>query len=83
METSVQRYFQAGLAPSTQCTYITAMKRFNEYCVVSNICDPLPVTEMLLCSFAAYLADQGLNFPPNSQDILSIGEEHPDLIGLS
>ncbi len=33
------------------------MKRFDSYCTVF---DPFPVTEILLCSFAAYLADEGL-----------------------
>ena len=57
---SVQRYFQAGLAPATQKTYSTAMNRFNNFCVKCMITDPFPVSELLLCSFAAYLADEGL-----------------------
>ena len=57
---SVHRYFQAGLAPSTHKTYQTAMKRFDTYCTRYSINDPFPVNEMLLCSFAAYLADEGL-----------------------
>ena len=36
------------------------MKRFHSFCGVYNIFTPFPVTEQLLCSFAAFLADQGL-----------------------
>ncbi len=57
MATSVQRYFQAGLAPATQKTYSTAMNRYK--CYKCMITDPFPVSELLLCSFAAYLADEG------------------------
>ena len=60
MAPSVQRYFQQGLAPSTQKTYGAAMKRFHNFCVRFAILNPFPVSEMLLCSFAAFLADEGL-----------------------
>jgi len=36
------------------------MRRFHGFCEQYNIVSPFPVTEMLLCSFAAFLADQGL-----------------------
>ena len=36
------------------------MKRFDTYCTMFSINDPFPVTEILMCSFAAYLADEGL-----------------------
>ncbi len=36
------------------------MKRFHGFCDRYNVVSPFPVTEMLLCSFAAFLADQGL-----------------------
>ena len=57
---SVQQYLQHGLAPSTQKSYQAAMKRFRSFCGVYNIFTPFSVTEQLLCSFAAFLADQGL-----------------------
>lgn len=60
MAASVQRYFQEGLAPSTRRTYGAAMNRFNNFCTHFSIHTPFPVTEPRLCSFAAYLADQGL-----------------------
>jgi len=57
---SVQQYFQHGLAPSTRKSYQAAMKCFRSFCGVYNIFTPFSVTEQLLCSFAAFLADQGL-----------------------
>ena len=60
LEPSVRSYFQQGLAPSTQKTYKAAMKRFNTFCITYNVVSPFPVTEQLLCSFAAFFADQGL-----------------------
>ena len=36
------------------------MKRFSIFCERYQVSDPFPVTEVLLCSFAAYLADDGL-----------------------
>ena len=36
------------------------MRRFDKYCTTYSIVDPFPVTELLLCSFAAHLADEGL-----------------------
>ena len=60
LDPSVQHYFQHGLAPSTQRTYNTAMKCFHTFCVTYNVLNPFPLTEYLLCCFAAYLADQTL-----------------------
>ena len=57
LEPSVQHYFLNGLAPSTQRTYQAAMKRFNSFCAQYNVLQPFPLSEELLCSFAA---DQGL-----------------------
>ena len=36
------------------------MKRFSTFCERYQVSDPFPVTEVLLCLFAAYLADDGL-----------------------
>ena len=36
------------------------MRRFHAFCVTYNVWDPFPLTEHLLCSFVAFLADQGL-----------------------
>ena len=60
MAPSVQKYFNSGLAPSTQRTYGAALRRFHSFCIKFNIASPFPVTERLLCSFLAFLADDGL-----------------------
>ena len=57
---SVQRYFQAGLAPATHKTYHAAMKRFHNFCIKYSIANPFPVSEKILYSFATYLADDNL-----------------------
>ena len=57
---TVQGYFQAGLAPATQASYRAALKKFHNFCTKYNIRYPFPVTEQLLCYFAAYIATQGL-----------------------
>ncbi len=53
-----QRYFQAGLAPSTKRTYGAAMKHFTEFCSSCNILDPFPLTELTLCFYVSFLAPQ-------------------------
>ena len=60
MVLSVQHYFQEGLAPSTRKAYNSAMKRFWGFCGQYSVTDPFPVTEHLLCAFAAHSADSGL-----------------------
>ena len=60
MAPSVQRYFQDGLAQSTRRTYDSAMKKFTSFCEVYHVADPFPVSEYLLCAFAAFMADKGL-----------------------
>ena len=57
---SVRAYFQAGLAPTTQRTYKEAMYCFFKFCTTFNITSPFPLSEHLLCAYAAYLADQHL-----------------------
>ena len=37
------------------------MKKFDTFCSTFQLPDPFPFTETVLCSFAAYLADQGLS----------------------
>ena len=58
---SVHRYFQEGLAPSIHRSYESAMKKFYSFCDTYQVANPFPVTKHLLCSFAAYMADQGLS----------------------
>ena len=60
MAASVQQYFQTDLAPSTQKSYQAAMRHFYKFCTTYSINTPFPLSEQLLCSYAAFLADQGL-----------------------
>ena len=55
----VQFYLTKGLAPSTRRTYRSGQERFLKFCEQSNV-TPLPVNQSLLCSYVAYLANQGL-----------------------
>ena len=58
---AVQRYYEQGLAPSTQRTYAAASKRFFKFCSEQNIFTPFPVCEYSMCLFAAHLAEEGLS----------------------
>ena len=57
----VVRYFQAGLAPSTQRSYDSAKRRFLTFCQKICVSNPLPVNEQLLCRYVACLAAEGLS----------------------
>ena len=52
-------YFQEGLALTTRRSYNSTMKKFSTFCDRFQVSDPFPVTEHLLCSFAAFMADSG------------------------
>ena len=52
-------YFAEGLASSTIRTYRCGQERFLKYCQ-TNSSVAFPVTEVVLCGFAAHLADGGL-----------------------
>ena len=53
--------FLAGIAASTRNSYNSGMKRFYAFCERFQIFTPFPVYEHLLCSYVAYLADDGLS----------------------
>ena len=48
-----------ALAPSTRRTYMSAQKRFLNFCEVAD-CPPIPVSEGWLCGYVAFLARDGL-----------------------
>ena len=60
LDQSVRFYCQQGIAESTQRTYKAGIKQFQGFCTLYQVYNPLPVTELLLCQFAAFLANQGL-----------------------
>ena len=81
MVPSVQAYFSQGLAQSTLKSYGAAMKWFHGFCAQLNVSSPFPVTEYVLCSFAAYLADSGLA-PPTVKVYLAAVRNMQLLLGL-
>lgn len=81
MAPSVQCYFRQGLAPTTQKTYGAALKRFHAFCVKYNVLTPFPVSEQLLCCFAAHLADEGLS-PQTGKSYLSAVRSMQISLGL-
>ena len=56
---AVQKYFELGVAESTNRTYHSAQKKYLTFCSNYNF-TPLPVTQELACKFAVFLASQGL-----------------------
>ena len=56
----VASYTSAGIAASTRKAYNSAHKRFHSFCIHFSIGNPFPVSESLLCYFAAFLAREGL-----------------------
>ena len=81
LASSVQGYFRAGLASSTQTTYKAALKRFYNFCTQYAVVSPFPVTEQILCYFSAYLADQGLA-PQTGRSYLSAVRSMQISLGL-
>lgn len=61
LEGAVQWYLQRGLAPSTHKTYQTGICKFINFCNQFHICNPIPVSQHLLCYYAACLASLGLS----------------------
>ena len=59
LDKAVQRYFAAGLMPATHKTYLSAEKRYLNFCKSFSIV-PLPTSEGILCYFVACLGQQGL-----------------------
>ena len=58
---TVQRLLQAGLAPSTQRTYMAGKKKYLMFCKETDT-TPLPVTEQKLIEFVAFAVNQGLEY---------------------
>ena len=57
--TTVQRLLQAGLAPTTQRSYMAGKKKYLLFCQETSI-PHLPVTEVKLLNLVAYLSNQEL-----------------------
>ena len=59
LEADVQTFFERGLALSTTHTYQSAKHRYILFCEASNS-QLIPLTEVVLCKFVVYLANQKL-----------------------
>ena len=55
----VQEFFARGLSKSSMNSYNSAHRRYFQFCNSYNL-PPLPLTELSLCLFSAFLAYQGL-----------------------
>lgn len=60
VDSLVQLLLQNALAPSTQRSYESAQGRYLDFCMKYNV-SALPVSQHILCKFAAVLAAQGLS----------------------
>ena len=60
MDNFVEFYFQHGLAQSTQKTYMSAKRRYVNFCHTHHL-EPLPASEQRLCQFVAAMAMNGLS----------------------
>ena len=61
LDASVQFFCEHGIAPSTQKTYKSALRRFSEFCSRYTILSLFPVSEAILCYFTSYLASNNLS----------------------
>ena len=59
LEGLVGRFFTGGLASRTSDTYSSAKCRYLEFCYKFGL-SPLPLSEHVLCLFAAFLSKEGL-----------------------
>ncbi len=57
---ALRKYFHAGLAASTHRTYSAGLRKFYEFCSIYNLTTPFPISELHLCYFVAFLAEQDL-----------------------
>ena len=57
LDSAVQGYFEAGLAPSTKQSFQSGINRFLRFCSTYHVHTPLPVTQSTLCYFISALAE--------------------------
>lgn len=59
MEQAAKRYYAKALSDNSRRAYTSAQKRYIDFCIRFSL-NPFPVSELSLCSFATFLAEQGL-----------------------
>ena len=62
LEKDVQKYFEHGLAGTTRRTYQSGINKFVHFCNIYHVTNPLPVSQLLLCSYISHLANSGLAY---------------------
>ena len=60
LDAAVERFLGSGIAPSTRSMYKSAQRRYSNFCIKYGIQDPYPLREDRLCSYVAFLAEEGL-----------------------
>ena len=61
LDATVHYFCSQGVAPSTQSTYQSTLRKFAEFCSLYSIITPFPVSESILCYFSSYLACKTLS----------------------
>ena len=61
LDPAVQHFCEQGIATTTRKTYQSALRRFADFCSRYNVLTPFPVSESLLCYYAAFLATDRLS----------------------
>ena len=77
LEGLVGRFFTGGLASRTSDTYLSAKRRYLEFCYKFGL-SPLPLLEHVLCLFAAFLSKEGVC--SQSIAVYLSGVRHLDLV---
>ena len=78
----VQTYLRQAIAPSTLRTYNSGKTRFSRFCQNHNY-PVLPVSEDILCKYAAYIGNQGLKHGTIIKTYLSaIRHNYADYVGV-
>lgn len=77
MEAAVQGFVDQALAPSTSRSYNQGLNHYNRFCHLLHIAEPFPLSNSLLCSFAAYLGN--LHLSPQSIKVYLAGVKHHNI----
>ena len=60
LHAAVERFLGIGIAPSIRSMYKSAKRRYSNFCIKYEIQDPYPLQNNKLCSYVAFLAEEGL-----------------------
>lgn len=60
LDSDLHRFAHSGLADSTHRTYRAGVNRYLSFTAAFNVSPPFPASEVVLCYFVVFLAQQGL-----------------------